>query len=109
VLDGDADENPVQLQLAVDSPPGNDDLASAKRIVGSTALLQSTTIGATRETSEPQIGALPFGHSVWFNWAAPNSGRAQLLSLTNIFTDFAVFTGSNMSSLRLLASSAQAR
>ena len=66
VLDGDADENPVNLQLSVDYPPGNDDLTFAKVVRGASAVLSGNTVGATREPGEPPIGALPFGHSLWF-------------------------------------------
>lgn len=71
----------------------------------SSGILQSTNVGATKETGEPNHGGKPGGSSVWYRWTAPTNGIATFRTLGSSFdTLLAVYTGPNVSNLTVIAS-----
>jgi hypothetical protein len=83
--DGDTQHFRGGLELDVTGPPGNDDLAQAREIVGSGAWLTSN-VGATLEPGEPlpscadaSVGPGPHSEdTVWFAYQALTSGPVYL-------------------------------
>jgi hypothetical protein len=85
-------------------PPPNDSFAGAQRLSGARGTVSGTTLGATREPSEPLHGARrPFG-SVWYSWTAPITGGVgfNTCSGANFDTVLGVYTGAAVSSLTRL-------
>ena len=89
----------------------NDNFASPTLLYGSSgSLLTNSNIGATFESASGETnhsGNTNFtgGASVWFQWTVPNSGPATF-AVSN-FTGtpvFALYTGTNLSSLAVVAS-----
>jgi hypothetical protein len=63
-------------------PPANDDLASALTIRGASGTYSGSSLGATREATEPS----PLrGGSVWFRWRAPSSASVAFSTCTTSF------------------------
>ena len=62
----------IALTLTHAPPPVNDRFADALPLVGPVAATTGTTIGASRETYEPQHGSAGT-RSVWWTWTAPSS------------------------------------
>jgi hypothetical protein len=64
-----------------------------------------SNVGATVEPGEPGPPNLPFGSSVWLEWQPQQSGVASFNTIGSGFdTMLAVFTGSSLTSLTLVAS-----
>jgi hypothetical protein len=83
-------------------PPGplNDAFASAPTLTGSFANVTATTAGASKEAGEPNHAGNAGGHSVWYGWTAPTSGRYVLDTCSATFdTLLAVYTGSVVGAL----------
>jgi hypothetical protein len=79
----------------------NDDFADAAGIVGSSGRIRGSNLPAGRETGEPERHP---SSSVWYRWRAPRTGVLRLRTTGNTFDTFlAVYRGSRVSSLRLLA------
>jgi hypothetical protein len=86
----------------------NDDFHAAQVItgpaVGSVGIVGTNTEGATAEIQERAHAGDPAQHSVWFSWTAPRSGTATFQStLDNFDTQLAVYTGTNVAALNLVA------
>ena len=100
------------VQLLYGAPgfvPANDNFANATviNLSGSAAQLTGTNVGATRQAGEPNhVGAeAPNGHSVWWKWTASSAGSTTIDTLgSNFDTVLAVYTGSSVSALSLIAS-----
>ena len=98
----------LALMLAVPSvasaAPANDNFANAQVISGSTASVNGTTAGATREQGEPDhLNSDIFwegDHSVWYRWTAPDTGPTTIDTCTaNIDSILAVYSGSQLAAL----------
>ena len=92
--------------LVVPTPPPNDNFVSAQVINGCSGSVNGTNVGATREAGEPihspddKISS----RSVWYQWQAPSSGSATISTAGSGFdTVLAVYTGSSVGSLTLVA------
>ncbi|GEM_PF-2961563 len=127
MVDGERVDRSAPLRIKAYQRPVNDNFGAATRIPSNLTTLQVITAGATREIEEPAIGPNARGHSVWFNWSPPLTGRVQLTSLGLVtFIDgdssgpglvssspglfeFAVFTGTELTTLQRVATTAQAR
>lgn len=86
-------------------PPANDAFTNRILLAGSNVTSASTTIGATHEAGEPFAASIK---SVWWSWQAPKTG---LVTITATGIDYSylgigVYTGSVVSSLSYVASSA---
>ena len=90
------------------SAPTNDFFAKATTLVGASALTNVNTTRATRESFEPAPLLDPIGfstRSVWYRWIAPQSGPVYMTTEWSDFdTVLAVYTGTNLSSVSLVAS-----
>lgn len=81
--------------------PGNDNLAGAPLLAGSTGSVAGTNGDATPESGEPATCTVRCGpargpyRTVWYRWVAPGDGRVTFDTCTNNFdTMLAVYTGS---------------
>jgi hypothetical protein len=109
-LAGGPENEPVSVYVAMQVAPGNDNFVNAQQINWSSGSLEGSTVAATAEPDEPSIGAHPPGHSIWFLWSPPFSGLATLaLAPGTAKADFAVYRGTNLASLALVANSTAAR
>lgn len=92
--------------LDIGAIPPNDNFASALVIEGRTAVIQSANAQATLEAGEPRIRGSIGGKSLWYRWTAPSSDRFQFsLSSDGFDPLLAIYTGSSLASLNLVASS----
>jgi hypothetical protein len=95
----------VILNLAAVVPGGvvvaaNDNFAQRIAFLGQTNQVSASTTNATKESGEPNHGGNAGGHSVWWSWSAPISGRVTLSTTNSSFdTTLAVYTGTNLASL----------
>ena len=84
--------------------PVNDAFANASQITGSTFTVGGSTVGATRQTGEPQHGGNAGGASIWWRWTAANDGPATFTTENSSFnTLLGVYTGTAVGSLNLVA------
>jgi subtilisin family serine protease len=95
-----------QVTYAVQFSPPNDDLAQALPLPpGVEFLTYGTNLAATIEPLEPSHANSMSCHSVWWSWTPTNSGRIHFSTSGSSFdTLLAVYTGSQMSDLALVAS-----
>lgn len=83
-------------------PPPNDDFANRASLA--TQIL-GRTVGATKESGEPNHAGNPGGSSVWFTWTAAESiGTTIDLTESNFDTLLAVYTGPSLDALQLVIS-----
>ncbi|MBI5381121.1 MAG: PQQ-binding-like beta-propeller repeat protein [Opitutae bacterium] len=93
----------ISLQLG--SVPANDLFTTATLLTGSTLSVAGSNRNATADTGEPKHTSAGKGHSVWYRWVAPGTGRYHLaVFATEIDAVASVYTGSAVSSLTLVAS-----
>ena len=88
------------------SVPLNDNFASATLVTKKSPFLIGHNGGATPQPNEPSHGGAlgPF-KSVWYQWDADTSGSVTISTLGSDFdTTLAVYTGTSLSSLILVAS-----
>lgn len=87
-------------------PPANDAFANRITLSGTGTLNTSgTNAEATKETGEPFHWNSTGGKSVWWSWTAPSSGVCVMNTLgSNFDTLLAVYTGSAVNALSLIAS-----
>jgi hypothetical protein len=74
-----------EFSLRLDRTPLNDDLADAESFGSSLPWWHEGNRLATKEPGEPGHAGNTGGHSVWFKWTAPNSGKFSFS--TNQFGD----------------------
>jgi hypothetical protein len=89
--------------------PANDDFANAAVLTGLPANATGTNVDATSEAGEPPhtdvLGYPAGGHSVWWRWTAPSDGDVTIDTCGSDFnSNLAVYTGSSVVSLTLVAS-----
>jgi len=96
---------------SVSSRPKNDDFANGYQIAvpttGGQDHLTATgnNVDATSEAGEPNHAGAPATKSVWWRWTPTSSGTVEIRTQGSTFnTRLAVYTGSTVSSLTLLAS-----
>ncbi len=93
------------IQLTVKPGLLNDAFADRLQMTGSSDVVLGSNIGATRETNEPYHAGDPGGASVWWTWRAPASAIVTFSTYGSSFdTVLAVYTGTGVSSLNLIAS-----
>lgn len=92
--------------LKLGTVPANDNFTSAQGVSGTNFAVDGSTLNASVETGEPNHGKVSGGHSVWYKWTAPAAGRYQLAVFsTQGDMVAALYSGSTVSALTLLASS----
>ncbi len=91
-----------QLKVTV---PNNDNFANSISLGGSQGSTNGTTIRATKESGEPSHVGNTNTVSVWYQWTAPTNGNVVMDTKGSLLnTLLAVYTGSAVSSLTLVAS-----
>ena len=82
----------------------NDNFAQRIAFLGQTNRVTASTVGATKETSEPNHGGNVGGHSVWWAWIAPITGPVTLSTTNSSFdTTLAAYAGTSLDALTLVA------
>jgi hypothetical protein len=85
--------------------PPNDNFSNRVTITGESASVTADTRLATRESGEPNHWDYSGGHSVWWTWTAPASGRLKLDAAgSSVVTLLGVYTGDAVSNLVHVAS-----
>ncbi len=91
--------------LRIGAVPVNDNFANATTLTGDSFSVSATLLNASGEAGEPNPSAAAAGNSVWYKWTAPKSGHFLLAAFaTQTDTIAAVYTGSSIGSLTLVAS-----
>lgn len=96
------------LDEAVTAPPNND--FPGQSISGNSGQINGTTIGSTRQPGEPEHWPDSTAGSVWYTWTAPATGEVtfETCAVATFDTATAVYTGSSVGSLTLVARDADA-
>jgi hypothetical protein len=97
---------PDRFQLLLGKPPTNDQFTEAIPLSGFSARLSGTTWGTTVEPGEPFMKhATPSTGTVWWKWLAPSNGLLRIKAGSFAYrTPYRLFTGTELSKLRLLGS-----
>ncbi len=87
------------------APPANDGFAAAQVLSGPSGLVTGTSLGATKESGEPNHASNPGGASVWYSWTAPASGKLSVSSAGSSFdTLLGIYQGTSVGALTVRAS-----
>lgn len=90
------------------SAPANDSFSNAIPVSGTSLLTNGTNVGASKQPDEPNHAGDTGGRSVWWSWNAPFSGSVVITTAGSDFdTLLAVYTGTTVSSLTLVAANDQ--
>lgn len=85
--------------------PANDAFASATAITGTSGSATGSTVGASKETGEPNHAGNRGGHSAWWTWTPASSGSTTITTAGSSFdTLLAIYTGSSVGALTGIAS-----
>src|SRR5205823_3461073 len=92
------------IRLNVSLTPENDHFENGFKICGDFIGVTGRNVGASKEAGESDHAGEPGGHSIWWSWKAPLSGKVGLGTLGSSFdTVLAVYTGDSVSSLTVVA------
>ena len=92
------------------APPANDNFANAIALTSCCTTVAGTTLEATKEAGEPDHAGNPGGHSVWYKWTyslgylSGHTITTRNSSSPYFDTLIAVYTGSSVNALTLVAS-----
>jgi len=87
------------------SGPANDAFANAQLLSGSSGTVSGNSVGATKESGEPNHAGNAGGASIWYRWTAPSSGTVQFHTNGSGFdTLLAAYTGGAVNALSHVAS-----
>ena len=90
--------------LVINAPP-NDLFGAAQPIAGNAGSVSSSNVDASVESGEPNHAGQAGGRSIWYRWIAPTNGTwAFDTQGSAVDTLLAVYTGSAVSNLTLVAS-----
>ncbi len=99
---GSVTSHAVGLTLA--SAPANDAFAHALALTGHSVTASAFPSAATAEAGEPTHAGAPAARSLWWSWMAPAGGVVVVQTAGSaVDTRLAVYTGSNVGSLTLVA------
>jgi subtilisin family serine protease len=100
----------LSLDEIVDvAPPTNDHFANRILIPGASATVSGINTNATKEIGEPDHAGNLGGKSLWWSWVAEAAGEVTVTTEGSSFdTLLAVYTGSAVSNLVLVASNDEA-
>ncbi len=100
----------VLLTGALAAAPLNDNFANRIPLAGDSIVTAGNNVDATQEPGEPFHWNSTGGKSVWWSWTAPVSGPATISTFGSDFdTIMAVYTGSAVNALTLIANSDDAQ
>jgi secreted trypsin-like serine protease len=78
----------------------NDNFANRRVVVGSSAIVTGSNVGATRETGEPNNAGVSGGKSVWWTWQAPTADTVTISTRGSSFdTTLGVYAGQQVNAL----------
>jgi Bacterial Ig domain len=98
------DPTPASATWTIVSTPANDMFAAAQALSGWSGTVTGTTLNATKEPGEPNHAGDAGGHSIWYRWKPTSTGWITISTAGSRFdTLLAVYTGSSVSSLSLVA------
>src|SRR5579862_3445611 len=93
------------FDLTLASAPANDNFAAAIALNGDSNSVSGSTIGATKETGEPNHGGNTGGHSVWYNWTPVTTGQGQIIFINTTYSvQFGVYGGTSVNALTTISS-----
>ena len=85
--------------------PFNDDFADRPRLSGSNLAIRASNVGATTEAGEPAPFGAPVRATLWWEWTAEGNTPVSITTAGSSYdTTLAVYTGSAVSALALVAS-----
>jgi hypothetical protein len=92
------------IVLTVNQTVANDAYNGCIFTGGVQGSLTGSSVGATKETNEPNHGGNTGGHSIWYCWTAPVGGTATFDTIGSTFnTLLGVYTGNSVGALTLVA------
>ncbi len=103
---GSATSNAAVLTVTGSAPTasGNDSFAGASLIPDAAITQTGNNTSATRETNEPLVSGSEGGHSLWWKWTAPSTGRFTITTEGSGFdTTLGVYIGNVLNALALVA------
>lgn len=84
--------------------PANDMFTNRIVLTGTNVVTSGSTVGATKESGEPNHASNAGGASVWWSWTAPFSGFATISTAGSSFdTILGVYRGTSVSALTWVA------
>jgi hypothetical protein len=96
----------IVLDLGTVPLASNDNLADEILLTGTNVTVIGSNLGATSEPGEAHHGDLARGHSVWWRWTAPSSGRVRVDTIgTSSYVALAIYTGDTFSNFAVVARS----
>ena len=106
-VDGDnSSTDSLSVRVLLQAPPANDNFANSTVLTGTSVdLWGASNLSATKEPGEPDHAGNPGGHSVWWVWTAPVSGRFAVFTdtwmgpLAPLDRLVGVYTGASVSAL----------
>jgi hypothetical protein len=100
--------NITQVPISIgnpNAPPLNDNFASAQALLGGFASVSGINVNATKQAGEPNHAGNVGGHSVWYQWTAPDTKGVTIDTRGSSFnTLLAAYTGSSLTALNVVAS-----
>ena len=95
----------LAISLRATAGPANDYFANGIVASGPSASVTGSSIGATKESGEPNHAGLAGGKSVWWSWTAPSAGSVAInTSGSSYDTLLAVYSGTSLLGLTAVAS-----
>ncbi|MEO8428465.1 MAG: lysyl oxidase family protein, partial [Verrucomicrobiota bacterium] len=106
IQESDYSNNTVLVPIVIgQAPPPNDNFSRAQIISGSSGVVTTVNTYGTKESGEPNHAGNPGGHSIWYSWTAPSSQSVNIDTVgSSINTLLAVYTGTGVGALNLIAS-----
>lgn len=93
------------VEFVVIPPPANDLFVNAQAIAGTSGTISGSSVGATKESGEPDHAGSTGGRSIWYRWIAPTNGSWNFHTTGSKFDiTLAVYSGTNVSQLTEIAS-----
>jgi len=99
----DGTEGGIDLRWSLAHPrPANDDFGAATGLRAAAGTTRSWTFSASRQPGEPAHGGVSTGRTVWWDFIAPESGRATFTS-SGISRALSAYRGASLGDLRRVA------
>jgi hypothetical protein len=103
IQEGNYSNNIATVPIAIgnpSAPPANDNFASAQALLGGFTSITGNNQNATKQAGEPNHAGNAGGHSLWYQWTAPNTQPVTIDTIGSSFnTLLAVYTGSSLTAL----------
>ncbi len=105
IINGFGSATSVVASLSTGVPPPNNAFGSAQAVSGSSGSVAGNNANATKQANEPNHAGNAGGASVWYTWTAPSTSPVTFDTALSAFdTLLAVYTGTAVGSLTLIAS-----